>query len=291
MYGSITGATVALCRIRSRLVNAGVAPRPGNSTLSRLVSFRVCSPSCHCPPLPRASRAASSSVVGAAQLAAPVQLAAGASRTSSFVRPDLTDRGWSSGSQPATAASSCFLSSSQSRPLPAVAHEHEATAQLLAIEVEVQVAGLDRGQRVVGLGDRPRAPVPDDHVTAAVLAGRDHAFEVEVVERVVLDVDRHPPHVRIERRTLRHGPAHQHPGGLQAEVVVQPAGPMALDHEPMSVGGGRGAARGLRGDGEVALGPVPLEPLARRVGRGCGLRALAGGHVPPLPAGRWARTV
>ena len=44
--------------------------------------------------------------------------------------------------------------------------------------------------RVVGLDRLPGAGVPDDDVAAAVLAGRDHALEVEVLDRVVLDVHR-----------------------------------------------------------------------------------------------------
>ena len=39
-----------------------------------------------------------------------------------------------------------------------------------------------RPRRVVGLARLPRAPVPDDDVAAAVLAGRDHALEVEVLD-------------------------------------------------------------------------------------------------------------
>ncbi len=60
---------------------------------------------------------------------------------------------------------------------------------------------------IVGLGQLPRSPVPDDDVAAAVLAGGDDTLEVEVVQRVVLDVDRHPPDVGVERRSLRHRPA------------------------------------------------------------------------------------
>ena len=104
----------------------------------------------------------------------------------------------------------------------AAAHEREVAAQLLAEQVEVEVAGLDGGERVVGVGQSPRAPVPDDHVAAAVLAGGDHALEVEVSERMVLDVDRHPLGCRVECRSLRHRPAEQDPGGLEPEVVVEP---------------------------------------------------------------------
>ena len=53
----------------------------------------------------------------------------------------------------------------------------------------------------------PGAPVPDDDVAGAVLLGGDDALEVEVLDRVVLDVDGHPPDGRVEGRALGHGPA------------------------------------------------------------------------------------
>src|SRR5690606_13340544 len=69
------------------------------------------------------------------------------------------------------------------RPVAVGAHEHEATPQLLGLDVEVQLAGGDGGGRVVGAHGRPRAAVPD--VAAAVLARRDDALEVGVLDRVV----------------------------------------------------------------------------------------------------------
>ena len=118
--------------------------------------------------------------------------------------------------------------------LGAAADEREVAVQLLAEQVEVQVAGLDGRDRVVGVGQLPRAPVPHDHVPAAVLAGRDHALEVEVAERVVLDVDGHPLRRRVERRTLGHRPAEQHAGRLEPQVVVESRRPVALHHEPVA---------------------------------------------------------
>ena len=116
----------------------------------------------------------------------------------------------------------------------AAANEGEVAVQLLAEQVEVQVAGLDGCDRVVGVGQLPRAPVPHDHVAAAVLAGGDHALEVEVPERVILDVDGHPLRRRVERRALRHRPAEQHAGSLEPQVVVEPSRPVALHHEPVA---------------------------------------------------------
>ena len=140
--------------------------------------------------------------------------------------------------------------------------------QLLAEQVEVQVAGLDGFDRVVGVGQLPRAPVPHDHVAAAVLAGGDHALEVEVAERVVLDVDRHPLRRRVERRALRHRPAEQHAGRLEPQVVVEPSGPVALHHEPVARRsrrpGGLALTRRLGRDREVALATVRRQPVGGR---------------------------
>ena len=74
----------------------------------------------------------------------------------------------------------CGAAASPRLAPPPRPHQHEPTAQLLAVQVEVQLAGLDGGERVLALGRRPRAPVPDDDVTAAVLAVGDEALEVEV---------------------------------------------------------------------------------------------------------------
>ena len=75
---------------------------------------------------------------------------------------------------------------------------------LLAVQLELELAVLDRLLRIGRLLLRDeRAPVPDDDVAGAVLALRDDALEVEVLDRVVLDVDRHPADLGVERRALR----------------------------------------------------------------------------------------
>src|SRR4051812_36138200 len=71
----------------------------------------------------------------------------------------------------------------------ATTDEGEPARELVAVEIEVQAPCCDGVERIAGLGEFPRAPVPHDHVTAAVLAGGDHALELEIVERVVLDTD------------------------------------------------------------------------------------------------------
>ena len=76
-----------------------------------------------------------------------------------------------------------------------------------------------------------RAVVPDLDGAGAVLALRDLAFEVPVLDRVVLDVHGEMLLAGLERRALGNGPARERAVSLQAEVVVQPAGVVALDDE------------------------------------------------------------
>ena len=104
----------------------------------------------------------------------------------------------------------------------------------------------------------PGAPVPDDDVAGAVLLGGDDAFEVEVLDRMVLDVDGHPADGRVEGRALRDGPRHEDAIDLEPEVVVQPGGAVALDHEPPGRAGDDGRCR-FRGLGEVTFAAVFLE--------------------------------
>src|SRR6185312_3593662 len=72
---------------------------------------------------------------------------------------------------------------------------------------------------------------PDLHRTGPVLALRDLAFEAPVLDRVVLDVHREVLLARLERRALGDGPAGERAVPLEAEVVVQPAGVVALNDE------------------------------------------------------------
>ena len=165
-------------------------------------------------------------------------MAAGAAATSSLVRP-LHRLGWSSGSQPGDGdvvvlveQQPLLLAAAPPRP---VRMSTNRPAQLLAVEIEVQLtAGDAPGAGRRSRAGRPRAPVPHDHVAPAVLARRDHALEVEVLDRVVLDVDGERAAVGVERRALGHRPAHQHAVDLQAQVVVQAAGPVALHDEPVA---------------------------------------------------------
>ena len=97
--------------------------------------------------------------------------------------------------------------------------------------------------------------------------------EGRVLERMVFHVHREPPRRGVERRSLGHRPAHEDSVDLEAKVVVQPAGPMPLDHEPQGAGLLLLAPCGLWRTSEVALAAVDLEWIAHAcsvpLGAGC----------------------
>jgi hypothetical protein len=106
------------------------------------------------------------------------------------------------------------------------------------------------------------AAIPDAHAPAAVLASRDVTFELEVLERVVLGVDRQVVALRVGWDAARNGPRQQHPVMLEAKVPVHAPRVVLLDHEPSARLSVVGAAGGLRCRFEVPLLPVPIEALA-----------------------------
>ena len=258
----------------SRLVIGLAFPRPGISTLSRLVicwvmPATVQSPPFWAPPRPGPSlrRAASSSSVAAGHRPGRP------SAMSSLVRALSTERGRSSGSQPGTAASSFLCISnhwSSSLARLARAHEHEAAAELAPDEHELELAAVDRLRRrrlvrVLRIG-LPPAVVPQHDVALAV-AARDDPLEPAVGVRVILDLDGERLARRVEARPLGDRPADEHAVDLEAQVVVQTAGPVALDEEAVAaVGAPRHLARRLGRLREVAHRVVLGEP------------ALASGH-------------
>jgi len=141
------------------------------------------------------------------------------------------------------------------------AHEHEPATQLLALQIEMQLTGLDRTPGILAVARPPGAGVPDDHIAAPVPAHRDDALEIEVVQRVVLDMKCRAAHHGIERGPFGHRPADQHPVDLQAQVVVQPPGPVPLHHEAPAIHVGHRTAPGC--SRSHACGGSPPAPNSR----------------------------
>ena len=102
------------------------------------------------------------------------------------------------------------------------------------------------------------APVPDHHRASAVLALGDQALEVVVVGGVIFDVGGQPPLGWIEGWPFGDRPGDEYAFHLQPEVVVQPGGPMLLDHEAL-VAAGNLSAGGLGRPGKITLALVFLE--------------------------------
>ena len=166
------------------------------------------------------------------------------------------------------------------RPPALGAHEHPGAFQLEAVERHLEIA---LGQRRVDVVDlrRPGAAIPQHHHAGAV-ALRDHALELAVLDRVILDVHRQPLVGGVDGRALRHRPRQQHAVVLDAEVVVQRGGQVLLDAEEARLAAlglprpDHGVvAGGLRRAAEVALLAIRLERHSVLI-------------VPASPASRYA---
>src|ERR1019366_6424314 len=107
-------------------------------------------------------------------------------------------------------------------------NDGEIAVQLFAVQAELQIAtrqlgiGGDVAQQV------ERAPVPQHHAAPAVIAGRNIAFEIAVLQGVVFHVRREHLHRGIERWPLGYGPGFQDAIDLQAKVVVEAGGIVPL---------------------------------------------------------------
>src|SRR5262245_39929261 len=86
------------------------------------------------------------------------------------------------------------------------AHQHPSPVQPLALELEPEATAAEHflcGPRTLWL---PVASVPELHGATTVFAFGDRALEIAIVERVILDLDREPLDLGIERGSLGHRP-------------------------------------------------------------------------------------
>ncbi len=138
---------------------------------------------------------------------------------------------------------------------------------------------------VVPFVGRERARVPDAHRSAAVLARRDVAREVEVFERMVFGPDREVVALGVDRNALRHRPRCRYAFVFEAQVPVQRPGVMLLHDEArvsvVTSGRTRGARPRLRRCGEVSLGLVLRQrTAARRIRTRLGPALLTSASIP-----------
>ena len=134
----------------------------------------------------------------------------------------------------------------------ATAHEHPAAVKLLTVERELEPPFPVI--RVCLPRWLPRPAIPQEHRASAVLFGRDDAFEVAVLDGVILGLHRETANARIEARAFRHGPAQEHAVQLETEVVVHVARAMLLNDEREPAAFALDDLPfGLGGDREIAL--------------------------------------
>src|SRR5205085_24027 len=107
--------------------------------------------------------------------------------------------------------------------------QRPVSAQTFSSQLESQMAVAQPGVRIANR--RPRAPIPDVDVARAVFARRNVAFEVGVVDRMILDLDGEPPIAHALAGTLGNRPAFEHAVQLETKVEVQPSRFVSLDHE------------------------------------------------------------
>ena len=103
-----------------------------------------------------------------------------------------------------------------------------AAVKFLTLKGEIQLAFCIAALRILAI---PIAAVPNHDGASAVLALRNGAFEVAVIQRMVLDLDREPLVMRIEGRALGDGPGLEDAVQFEPQVVVQMRCRMLLNHE------------------------------------------------------------
>ena len=126
--------------------------------------------------------------------------------------------------------------------LAGYADKMPAAMELLAVELELEMAFRIALVRITNRF--PAAAIPDDHRAAAILALRDRALELTVLEGMILHVHRKALLARDQARTARHRPALQHAVQLQPEIVVQAPGSVFLDDVAVALAGDAFLPRG-----------------------------------------------
>jgi hypothetical protein len=138
------------------------------------------------------------------------------------------------------------------------AHQHPPAPQLFASDNELELAFAECGAGVGGfLFGHPVAAIPEHHCAAAVFAFRDRAFEIPVVERMVLDLHRQSLVAGIAGRTFGDSPGFEYPVELEPQVIVQTGRSVLLDDEARILGAfDRSLSAWLQGLFEIAFGLV-----------------------------------
>src|SRR5271166_58917 len=165
------------------------------------------------------------------------------------------------------------------------AMDHPVSWRILVVDRKQRVTGLQAPpvQRNLDLARLPLqrlvgAAVPDLDRSGAVLPLGDLAVEVEVLERVILGGGGEAVLLRRLGQALRDRPRGEHAVVLQAQVPVQAARAVLVDHEALRGGRGGSPSGWLWADAEVAFGAIALQSSGGRSGA-CPLAWTAGSHL------------
>ena len=109
------------------------------------------------------------------------------------------------------------------------ADEDPTALQALAGENEFEIPFFERRFRCFAIQGFPITAIPELDGTAAILALRYRAFEIAIVQRVILDLDSEAFIGGIERGAARYGPGFEDTVQLQAQVVMQSPRSVFLD--------------------------------------------------------------
>src|SRR5262245_8974937 len=98
-------------------------------------------------------------------------------------------------------------------------HQYPGALQFFPSEREAELALAQRLGRV--LIARPETTIPQHDGAATILALRNGAFEVTVIERMIFGFDGKPPVLGIKRGALGHGPRLEDAIDLETQIKVQ----------------------------------------------------------------------
>ena len=178
----------------------------------------------------------------------------------------------------------------QHEPVAALrrAHEAESPAELHPEELDLEAPA--RQLRVERLGLRRAVPaaVPHDHLTGAVVAARDHALEIRILDGMILDVDGEPPlfvTVGTDPAVINEPGISNLPGTLadvshggiaDLEIMTEEYSDRELDREPETYLGVTEVAR------ELHVSRQRVSELRRSDAFPAPIAELLLGHVPVL---------
>src|SRR6185437_10915982 len=106
---------------------------------------------------------------------------------------------------------------------------------------------------------RENAFIPNNHGPAAVFTGRNNAFKITVVERVIFRLNRESLVTGTRGWTFRHRPRHQHAVHFQSKVIMQTTGGMLLYDKLQITAALRSLRRRFRSFFEIPLSAIFLE--------------------------------